>query len=87
MPVRHTPDLFTMTERERRDADSLIRALRRKLLSEDASIAGFNVGMNCGAEAGQSIFHAHWHLIPRRKGDSRAKKGGIRGVIPERMNY
>ena len=87
IPVRHTDDFFTMTDRERRDANTLIGALRSKLLAEDASIEGFNVGMNCGAEAGQSIFHAHWHLIPRRKNDSKAKKGGIRGVIPERADY
>ena len=87
IPVRHTAELFTMSVRERRDADTLIRLLRSKLLREDDSIEGFNVGMNCGAEAGQSIFHAHWHLIPRRKNDSKAKKGGIRGVIPERMEY
>jgi ATP adenylyltransferase len=87
VPKRHTADLFEMTERERRDADDLLRYLRGKLLAEDDSIEGFNVGMNCGAEAGQSIFHAHWHLIPRRNGDSTAKRGGVRGVIPERMDY
>ncbi len=87
IPKRHTADLFTMTETERRDADSLIRRVRDQLLAEDNSIDGFNVGMNCGIEAGQSVLHAHWHIIPRRKGDSRSKKGGVRGVIPERMAY
>jgi len=87
IPKRHTQDLFSMTETERHDADALIRRLREKLIARDHSIKGFNVGMNCGAESGQSIFHAHWHLIPRRKGDSKAKKGGVRGVIPEKMVY
>ena len=82
-----SPDLFSMTEVERRDAQILIVQLRDLLMAADESIKGFNVGMNCGAEAGQSIFHAHWHLIPRRAGDSKAKKGGVRGVIPEKMEY
>ena len=75
--------------RERRDAEALIRYPHGKLIAADASIEGFNVGMNCRPEAGQSVLHAHWHLIPRRKGDSgeRSKKGGVRGVIPEQMNY
>ncbi|MGB5424996.1 MAG: HIT family protein [Desulfobacterales bacterium] len=43
--------------------------------------------MNCGASAGQTIFHAHIHLIPRRDGDTPNPTGGVRGVIPDRMCY
>lgn len=53
----------------------------------DSSITGFNIGMNSGLSAGQSIFHSHIHLIPRRDGDMENPKGGVRGVIPERMRY
>lgn len=87
IPKRHASDLFAMTTGERQDADAMIFRLREQLMANDPTIEGFNVGMNCGAQAGQSIFHAHWHLIPRRQGDSRAKKGGVRGVIPEKMEY
>jgi len=87
LPKRHTSNFFTMTEQERYDANILIRYLRNKLCAEDSTIQGFNIGMNCGREAGQSIFHAHWHVIPRRVGDSKAKKGGVRAVIPEKADY
>ncbi len=87
IPKRHTADFFSMTDTERNDAMELLRYLRGKLLENDPSIMGFNIGMNCGEEAGQSIFHAHWHLIPRRQGDSESKRGGVRGVVPEKMSY
>lgn len=67
-----------------RDLELRIADLRRK---EDASIVGFNVGTNCGAAAGQTIFHCHIHLIPRRLGDSANPRGGVRGVIPGKQTY
>ena len=45
------------------------------------------IGANCGELAGQTIFHAHIHLIPRRAGDNARPRGGVRGVIPDRMGY
>ena len=48
---------------------------------------GFNIGMNCGEAAGQTIFHFHCHLIPRYHGDIKNPRGGVRGVIPEKMSY
>jgi diadenosine tetraphosphate (Ap4A) HIT family hydrolase len=53
----------------------------------DKSITGFNIGINVGQDAGQSIFHVHVHLIPRRNGDMENPKGGVRGVIPEKQKY
>ena len=50
-------------------------------------ISGFNVGVNIGKDAGQSIMHCHLHLIPRRKGDVEDPRGGVRGVIPEKQKY
>lgn len=87
VPKRHTLDWFSMSEKERREADALIRVFRSRQLESDKSITGFNIGMNCGASAGQTIFHAHIHLIPRRDGDTPNPTGGVRGVIPDKMCY
>lgn len=76
-----------MTSAERSDALELIERLREELLNNDRSILGFNLGMNCGLAAGQTVMHAHIHLIPRRDGDTIDPRGGVRGVIPEKMKY
>ena len=55
--------------------------------ASDSSATGFKFWMNCGKSAGQTIFHDHIHLIPRRDGDTPNPRGGVRGVIPERMDY
>jgi ATP adenylyltransferase len=65
----------------------LIRILKNRLNQSDPSITGFNIGINCGQSAGQTIFHAHIHLIPRRNGDTPNPVGGVRGVIPDKMCY
>jgi diadenosine tetraphosphate (Ap4A) HIT family hydrolase len=87
IPYRHQPDFFSMTAQERRDAEDLILYLRNSLLEKDSSILGFNIGCNNGEAAGQTIMHMHWHLIPRRTGDTPRPRGGVRGVIPSRMLY
>ncbi|MBT8359557.1 MAG: HIT family protein [Desulfobacterales bacterium] len=87
IPKRHSGDYFTMIESERRDADHLIEIVRKKVQENDPTISGFNIGMNCGESAGQSVFHCHIHLIPRRYGDTPKPKGGVRGVIPDKMGY
>jgi len=84
---RHTTDYFSMDSKERRDAEELLTILRNKIESMDKSVTGFNVGINCGESAGQTIWHAHIHLIPRRDGDTPNPRGGVRGVIPEKMDY
>ena len=48
---------------------------------------GYNIGMNCGSIAGQTVMHFHCHVIPRYKGDMSDPRGGVRGVIPDKMNY
>ena len=53
----------------------------------DPTISGFNIGMNDGEAAGQTVAHCHIHLIPRRKGDVENPRGGIRNVIPGRGQY
>ena len=87
VPRRHTPDYFSMTSTERRDAEDLLRVLRNQIQQSDALVQGFNVGINCGEAAGQTISHAHFHLIPRRNGDTDDPRGGVRGVIPSKMSY
>ena len=59
----------------------------KKLLTERFHPDGFNVGINVGEAAGQSVFHVHIHLIPRYKGDVENPKGGVRGVIPNKQKY
>jgi len=76
-----------MTESEREDASDLLRVLKKKLEEKDETITGFNIGMNSGESAGQTVMHAHIHLIPRRRGDTPNPRGGLRGVIPEKMSY
>jgi ATP adenylyltransferase len=87
IPKRHTRDLFTMTPDEVRDARELLATLREEILSADPSVTGMNVGVNCGASAGQTVMHAHIHLIPRRDGDTDDPRGGVRGVVPAKMAY
>ena len=55
--------------------------------NEDSSVSGFNVGNNIGLSAGQTVFHVHTHLIPRRDGDVESPRGGVRGVIPGKQAY
>jgi diadenosine tetraphosphate (Ap4A) HIT family hydrolase len=87
LPIRHTPDFFSMTFEEKKDADKLIQILCNRITKSDKTVTGFNIGTNCGKSAGQSIMHAHIHLIPRRDGDMPKPKGGVRGVIPDKMDY
>ena len=87
IPMRHVTDFFDMTEDERNDAENLIRVLKKRLEKNDKRITGFNIGTNCGTSAGQTKFHAHIHLIPRRDGDTPNPRGGVRGVVPDKMDY
>jgi diadenosine tetraphosphate (Ap4A) HIT family hydrolase len=87
IPKRHVDNYFQMTSDELLGCDSLLKQVREAVLSSDHSVAGFNVGMNAGVAAGQTIFHCHIHLIPRREGDVENPRGGVRHVIPDKGNY
>ena len=87
VPKRHVPDYFSMTTAEKMDSDSMIRMMQKRISNSDSTVTGFNIGINCGESAGQSIFHAHLHFIPRRDGDTPNPRGGVRGVIPDKMDY
>jgi ATP adenylyltransferase len=84
---RHVADYFAMSYNEKRDAEALLSLLKRQILEDDPSVQGFNVGMNCGETAGQTVMHAHIHLIPRRVGDVEEPRGGVRGCVPGKMGY
>lgn len=87
LPTRHVASVFDMNVREWDDLGVMLRLLELQLSAEDPTITGFNVGANCGESAGQTVMHAHVHLIPRRDGDTASPRGGVRGVIPEKMSY
>jgi ATP adenylyltransferase len=84
---RHVKDYFELSEDEHRSVFDLLAKHRKQIQKEDPSVSGFNVGMNSGQSAGQTIFHCHVHLIPRRAGDVEDPRGGVRHVIPGKGNY
>ena len=65
----------------------LINEMKTELQKKDKTIKGFNIGNNSGEVSGQTIFHSHIHLIPRRKNDTDNPRGGIRGVIINKQSY
>jgi ATP adenylyltransferase len=87
IPKRHVLDYFGLVPGEVAAINMLIAEQKQVLCDEDRSIAGFNIGMNCGETAGQSVFHCHVHLIPRRKGDVDNPRGGVRHVITGKGYY
>jgi diadenosine tetraphosphate (Ap4A) HIT family hydrolase len=87
IPRRHVADFFGLYQEELVACNALLYEMRTIILRSDKSVEGFNVGMNCGTVAGQTIFHCHLHLIPRRKGDVENPRGGIRHVIPGKGFY
>ncbi len=87
IPKRHFADYFSIAKVEKDAIDDLLQMRRKQLIESDCTIQGFNVGVNAGEVAGQTVFHCHIHLIPRRKGDVEDPQGGVRGVIPQKMSY
>ena len=84
---RHVDDYFDLNKEEINDLDEILKNQKRELKQLDKEISAFNIGVNIGRDAGQSIMHCHIHLIPRRKGDVEDPRGGVRGVIPEKQKY
>lgn len=87
IPRRHVADYFDLYQSERSAGEQLLLAQRNIILRQDPSVSGFNIGVNAGTDAGQTVFHVHMHLIPRRAGDVSDPRGGVRGVIAERQKY
>jgi diadenosine tetraphosphate (Ap4A) HIT family hydrolase len=86
IPLRHCANFFDLTSEEVTACMELL-AHQRLVLDDEFSPDGYNVGINVGVAAGQSIFHVHIHLIPRYAGDSSRPQGGVRQVIPEKADY
>ena len=86
VPKRHVADYFELSIHEQRALWLLVNRCKT-LIQKRFNPDGFNVGINVGEAAGQSIFHVHIHLIPRYKGDVEKPRGGVRGVVPGRKDY
>jgi diadenosine tetraphosphate (Ap4A) HIT family hydrolase len=83
---RHEPDFFALTSEEQAAMLALVRVLQPQL-KEQLNAQAFNIGLNVGAVAGQTVGHAHLHLVPRFEGDVQDPRGGIRWIIPEKAAY
>ena len=79
-------DYFDMTPEEKTAVMELV-GQGKALLDQELKPDGYNVGINSGSAAGQTVMHAHVHLIPRYRGDTDDPRGGVRGVIPEKQKY
>jgi diadenosine tetraphosphate (Ap4A) HIT family hydrolase len=87
IPKRHALSFFDLFEPERPAINQLLDRLRAEIIKKDAMVTGFNIGINNGETAGQTVGHAHVHLIPRRRGDVQDPRGGVRGLIPGKAIY
>ncbi len=86
IPRRHVASFFDLTAEEVAACMDLIKE-EKKQIDTEFSPDGYNVGVNVGPAAGQSVFHVHIHLIPRYKGDAENPQGGVRHVIPGKGHY
>ncbi len=86
VPRRHVADLFALDAEEQAAVWRLVAEVRA-LLAATRAPDGFNVGVNVGAAAGQTVAHAHVHVIPRYAGDVADPRGGVRWVLPARAAY
>ena len=87
IPKRHVADYFDLHQPELNAINQLLQELKSDIVKEDDTVTGFNIGINAGESAGQTVFHCHVHLIPRRVGDVDDPRGGVRGVIADRQKY
>jgi diadenosine tetraphosphate (Ap4A) HIT family hydrolase/5-methylcytosine-specific restriction endonuclease McrA len=87
MPKRHVSGFFDLFQPELNSVYALLLQLKSNIKAHDPYVTGFNVGVNAGRDAGQTVMHTHIHLIPRRAGDVAEPSGGVRGVIPGKQQY
>ena len=86
VPRRHVPTWFDASEEERHALIKGIDIAREEILRRHQP-DGFNIGINDGAAAGQTVMHLHIHLIPRYKGDIPDPRGGVRHIFPDKADY
>ena len=87
IPKRHINNIFELTNKEVIACHDLLKVVKEQIIKKDNNVKGFNYGTNIGSVSGQSIFHCHFHLIPRRDGDVENPQGGVRSVIPNKQHY
>ena len=83
---RHFASFFELANKEREGLMALLEAAKTGI-DHEFNPAGYNIGVNDGAAAGQTISHLHIHLIPRYQGDRLEPRGGVRWIIPEKADY
>jgi len=86
IPKRHVGSFFQITDHER-EAMLALLIVAKKGLDDEVRPDGYNVGINDGEAAGQTVLHLHIHLIPRYAGDMEDPRGGVRWIIPEKADY
>jgi diadenosine tetraphosphate (Ap4A) HIT family hydrolase len=86
IPKRHIASFFDLTDDEYKEIRALLIE-SKKLLDHEFSPDGYNIGVNDGPAAGQTVPHLHFHLIPRYQGDREDPRGGIRWILPEKADY
>ncbi len=86
IPKRHCSNYFELTFKEQSACFFMLNKVK-EILTDELNIDGFNIGINIGEKAGQTIHHVHIHLIPRYDGDVKEPRGGVRGVIPNKQKY
>lgn len=86
VPKEHKAEYFELSKDEVMAIHELLHKCKNHL-SNEFGADGFNIGWNCGPEAGQTVFHAHCHIIPRYKGDVEKPKGGIRNFKEPLVKY
>jgi len=87
IPKRHSANYFGLAYVEYFSLKSFMVFVIKNLKDEYPEVNDWNIGMNCGEYAGQTVFHTHIHLIPRREGDVENPKGGVRHLIPGKGDY
>lgn len=86
IPIRHVANYFDLTPAERAGCWELVETVKARL-EEKHQPDGYNLGVNVGPAAGQTVWHVHIHVIPRYKGDVEDPRGGVRHVIPGKGPY
>lgn len=87
IPKRHVLSYFDLGQAEINAINQLLIDEKKAIEKKDISVTGFNIGINSGESAGQTVLHCHIHLIPRRDGDVKEPRGGVRHVIPGKGTY